>query len=122
MSSARRALGRRSARALASGAACFLAAQLALGLAVEHCLPAVRDPEYAAKTARLRARLAESPGRPLVLVLGSSRVQMGLRAGSVNAECDGRPALVFNFGMSGGGAQLESLCLRRLLDEGIRPD
>src|SRR5262249_39166690 len=68
------------------------------------------------------ACLAESPDRPLVLVLGSSRVQMGLCAGSVNAEWDGRPALVFNFGLSGGGALLESLCLRRLLDEGLRPD
>src|SRR5690242_12739591 len=105
MSSARRAFGRRAARALGAAAACFLAGQLALGLAVERWLPGVRDPEYAAKVERLRARRAEAPGRPLVLVLGSSRVQMGLRAGTVAAEGGGRPALVFNFGTSGTGAE-----------------
>src|SRR5438132_46156 len=73
MSSARHAFARRSARALGCAVAAFLAGQLALGLAVERWLPAARDPEYAAKVERLRARRAEAPGRPLVLVLGSSR-------------------------------------------------
>lgn len=118
MSPARRTLARRSALALGWGAAAFLVAQLALGLAVERWLPAARDPEYAAKVERLHARRAAAPGRPLVLVLGSSRVQMGLRAGSLGAES----ALVFNFGLSGAGPLAEALCLRRLLAEGVRPD
>jgi hypothetical protein len=122
MSPARRALARRSALALGWGAAAFLAAQLVLGLAVERWLPALRDPEYAAKVGRLRARRAEAPGRPLVLVLGSSRVQMGLRGGSLGCDSDGGPALVFNFGLSGAGPFVEALCLRRLLAEGVRPD
>jgi hypothetical protein len=122
MSSARRAFGRRSALTLGCGVAAFLLGQLALGLAVERWLPAARDPEYAARAERLRARRAEAPGRPLVLVLGSSRVQLGLRAGALGADPDGRPTLVFNFGMPGAGAFLQAVCLRRLLAEGVRPD
>jgi hypothetical protein len=118
MSSARRTLARRSALTLVWGVAAFLAGQLVLGVAVERWLPAARDPEYTAKVERLRARRAEAPGRPLVLVLGSSRVQMGLRAGDLG----GGSALVFNFGLSGGGSLLEAVSLRRLLAEGVRPD
>ena len=82
----------------------------------------MRDPEYAAQASRLRARRAEAPDRPLVLVLGSSRVQQGLRAGPAAPGPDGRPVLVFNFGLSGAGAYLDALCLRRLFAEGVRPD
>ena len=122
MFSARRATARRSALALGCGTLAFLVGQLALGLAVERWLPAARDPEYASKVARLRGRCAEAPGRPLVLVLGSSRVQLGLRAGSLDSGPDERPALVFNFGLGGCASLMEAVCLRRLLHEGVRPD
>jgi hypothetical protein len=120
MSSARRSFSRRSALTFVWAVAAFAAGQLALGLAVERWLPEVRDPDYAAKVERLRARRAEDPDQPLVLVLGSSRVQLGLRGGTINA--DGRSAQVFNFGLSGAGPYLDALCLRRLFAEGIRPD
>src|SRR5207248_1044291 len=120
MSSARRTFARRSALTFVWAVAAFAAGQLVLGLAVERWLPQARDPDYAAKVERLRARRAEAPDRPLVLVLGSSRVQLGLRGGPVYA--DGRTALVFNFGLSGAGPYLEALCLRRLFAEGVRPD
>ncbi len=122
MSSFRRAFARRSALAVAWGVVAFAAGQFALALAVERWLPALRDPEYAAKAERLRARVAEAHDRPLVLVLGSSRVQMGLRGGPTAAGPDGRPTLVFNFGIAGAGPYLEALCLRRLFAEGVRPD
>jgi hypothetical protein len=122
MSPARLILARRSALALACAVVAFAAGQLALGVAVEHWLPAARDPEYAARVALLRARRAEAPDRPLVLVLGSSRVEMGLRAGPVGVTPSGREALVFNFGMSGAGPQLDLVFLRRLFAEGVRPD
>jgi hypothetical protein len=122
MSPARRTFARRSALALAWGVVAFAAGQLALGLAVEHWLPRARDPEYAARVGRLRARRAEAPGRPLVLVLGSSRVEMGLRGGPAAVGPGGREALVFNFGLPGAGPELDALCLRRLFAEGVRPD
>jgi hypothetical protein len=101
----------------------FLAAlQGLLGLAVEFWLPDVRDPEYAGKLERLRARRAEAPDRPLVLCLGSSRTLTGLQAGRLSEPADHPRALVFNFGVTGGGPVLQLVCLKRLLASGIRPD
>jgi hypothetical protein len=119
---ARRRLARRARRALLWWAAGFAAFQLALTLAVERGLADVRDPEFTAKLTRLRARQAEAPGRPLVLVLGSSRTKLALQAGRPGTATDGPPALVFNFGLSGCGPMLELVCLRRLLAVGVRPD
>jgi hypothetical protein len=55
-----------------------------------------------------------------VLVLGSSRVQGGLRAGALSRPTTG--PVVFNFGMTSAGPVAELLCLRRLLADGLRPD
>ena len=118
----RRTCARRGARALLWGALSFVALQAALGAAVERWLAGPRDPEFAERLARLRGRLAEAPGKPLILVLGSSRVQTGLDAGRVRAEWGGRPALVFNFGVPGGGPRKQAVCLRRLLAAGVKPD
>src|SRR5437763_10517665 len=115
MSAVRRRFSRRSAFALLWGVAAFFLGQLLLGVIVEHWWTEARDPEYTAKMQRLSARRAEAPDRPLVLVLGSSRVQMGLRAGDLHADLNGRPALVFNFGLGGGGSMLEAISLQRLL-------
>jgi hypothetical protein len=81
-----------------------------------------RDPEFAAKFERLQARRRESPDKPLVLMLGSSRTLLMLDAGSLQVSWDGRPAQVFNFGIKGSGPLLEHLCLERLLKAGVRPD
>src|SRR5262245_8761291 len=51
----------------------FTLCQVVLAVAIDCWLGAVRDPEFAGKLERLQARLAEAPGRPLVLMLGSSR-------------------------------------------------
>lgn len=95
--------------------------QLGVGAALETGPVTARDPEYAAKEAQLRARRAEAPGRPLVVVLGSSRTMLGLQAGRLGRDRDG-PALVYNFGMVGAGPMLEGVALRRLLAAGLRPD
>ena len=62
----------------------FVVFQVGLAVALERRLPAVRDPEYALKRQRLQALQAASPGRPLVLMLGSSRTRLGLQAGSAS--------------------------------------
>lgn len=95
----------------------FVLLQLSLSVAVERCLPDVRDPEYAAKEARLLARRAERPNDVLIAMLGSSRAGMGFCAGDV------RPRVTaFNAALSGGGPMLELVCLRRLLAAGLRPN
>ena len=72
----------------------------------------------------LRQRLAESPGRPLVIALGSSRAANGISpANFVDWEPRNGPRPVFfNFATLGGGPIRELLTLRRLLAHGIRPD
>lgn len=103
----------------------FAAFQLGLLLAKELWQPALADPEYGRKLARLRACLAERPGaRPLVLALGSSRTSMGLRAEClrVNQSARAEGPLVFNFGLCQFGPTGELMCLRRLLADGVRPD
>jgi hypothetical protein len=122
MFSSRRSFARRAVLTLVWGLVAFAVGQFVLGWAVEHWLPAARDAEYTVKLERLRARQSEEPGRPLVLVLGSSRVALGLRADSLHPDYQGRPALVFNFGLTGGASLVEALSLRRLLSEGVRPD
>jgi hypothetical protein len=91
---------------------------LALGIALVR--PGLRDPEFASRLVRLQERVREAPSRPLVLVLGSSRVLCAVAAdASVPAAAD--DPLVFNMGMRGAGPVNELICLRNLLDEGIRP-
>jgi hypothetical protein len=119
---AQRRLARRARAALLWWAVAFAVVQLGLALSVERWLAAVRDPEFAAKLDRLQARRAGAPGRPLVLMLGSSRTKLALQAGRLGTAAEGPPALVFNFGLSGSGPMLELVCLRRLLARGIRPD
>jgi hypothetical protein len=113
----------RGRAALAWGVALFLLVQAGLNLALLRSWP-LRDPEYGRRLVALRQRLAERrPGRPLVLVLGSSRVAVNLRPGllDVNRLDSGGP-VVFNFGLCRAAPMLELQCLRRLLDDGVRPD
>ncbi len=120
MDSQRKASRRRAMAVVGWGLALFAAAQLGLNLLTEYWQPGLRDREYGVKLALLRQRLAERPGRPLVLVLGSSRVAVGLRPDAAGADRDG--PVVFNFGILGGGPMTERIVLERLLRHGVRPD
>jgi hypothetical protein len=103
----------------------FLAFQVGLNLVLNDWAAGSCDPEFAAKLAHLRACRTRTPDRPVVLFLGSSRTFFGLRPDQLPSRLtvDGRPPLVFNFGLSGFGYPVcELLCLRRILDAGIQPD
>jgi hypothetical protein len=117
----RRATQRRRKAVLAWAAGSLVVLHLFLGLGIDQFWPEVRDPEYLLLRERLAARRAEAPDRPLVLVMGSSRTQMGLRADRLCNSASGAP-LVFNFGVPGSGPMLQRVVLRRLLDDGLRPD
>ncbi|MBX9623541.1 MAG: DUF1574 domain-containing protein [Gemmataceae bacterium] len=103
-----------------------LAAQVGLLLAMDHAWPQLRDPEYGRRVTRLRDRLAEHPDRPLVLVVGSSRVSFGLSPAAweeVRPNQPGRPdPLLFNLSLVGSGPVIELLALRRAYADGFRPD
>jgi hypothetical protein len=121
---ARRAKPARRARvALAWAAALFAAAQAGQLVALEADAPG-RDPEFAEKRALLRAQAAAAPDRPLLLVLGSSRVLRGVRPERLErlTAPDGRPYRAFNVGLFAAGPIRMRLALRRLRDDGVRPD
>lgn len=107
----------RAAFVLTSAFFLFAVVQLITAIVIECLLPNVRDAEYAAKRNRLQALLAAQPQRPLVLFLGSSRTLMVFRAADIQT-----PVTAFNFGLRGAGPVLQLAFLRRLLDEGVRPN
>jgi hypothetical protein len=100
----------------------FLAATVSLSgatlVAADVVWPQLRDPEYGRRAAALRQRLAENPGRPLVLAVGTSRV-----AGAVcPAACEtGSGPMFFNMGRAGAGPAVQLMTLRRVYADGFRP-
>jgi hypothetical protein len=116
----------RAGSTLAWALGLFLVLQLGLTATIETCWPALRDPHYGYKVARLRQRTLLAAERPLtVVMLGSSRTTFGFRGACIEEELTrraGRPVVVFNFGILGAGPVTELLELRRLLAEGVRPD
>jgi hypothetical protein len=110
--------------ALAWGFVCFAGLQLVITIALETRFPAWRDAECGCKLDRLRQCLAAAPGRPLMLVLGSSRAGMGFRPDALPPlrPAQGEPPVVYNYAFTGAGPVGELVRLRGLLHEGIRPD
>jgi hypothetical protein len=105
------------------GLAFFAVAQLALWTWLECSRPEVHDPLYTLRLESLRARLAESPGAPLVLLLGSSRTKYGVWPAAMNLRpsASGQTPVVYNFGLNGMGSIRALMYFRRLLADGIRP-
>lgn len=101
----------------------FLAAQVALALAMDRWPSELRDPEFGRKLRLLHQRLAEHPDRPLLLMLGSSRTLQGFQPQRFEGltSPDGRLVLPFNFGLTGVGPLKELACLHRLRQDGVPP-
>lgn len=104
---------RRGKRAIAFGVAAFVLFQVGLNVALDTTRPEWRDPEYGHRLKRSRV----AP-RPLAVVLGSSRPQMGLAP--LHLGVDG--VTVFNHAQAGCGPVREVLTLHRLLADGVVPD
>lgn len=81
-------------------------------------------PDFGLRLETLRQRLAENPGAPLVLIIGSSRAQNGLssRYMSLPPLAGSVKPVVFNFAFSGSGSIRERMTFRRLRAAGIKPD
>jgi hypothetical protein len=109
---------------------CFILAFLSLhafaAVAMDQFWPRLRDPEYGVRVKHLKNRLAENPGRPLVIAIGSSRVSMGLSPAAWEASRPAAPGhrdpLLFNLSLVGSGPVMELMTLRRLYSDGFRPD
>jgi hypothetical protein len=113
---------RRAARIVLAFAAFALVLNVGFAAYMDYGPPRLRDPEYGKRLAALKARLKENPGRPLVLVVGSSRCAMGVRPG-VLEEDGGDPhrPLLFNLSLAGSGPVMELMVVRRMLADGIQP-
>jgi hypothetical protein len=101
----------------------FLIAQLTLMVTIERWRPDWSDPEYGTRFRNLKRRMQKEPTRPLLLVLGSSRIGNGFAADRLppdSSQVPERP-LVFNMSLAGGTPLYELLILKRLLATGIHP-
>ena len=114
---------RSSARAAVGwGAAAFVIATAGLAMSVETIRPEWRDPEYGHRIHQLKQWKIEAPDRPLVLVFGSSRTQMGIAPAAMGFGDQPSSPLVYNFGYRSGRLFRSCFLLKRVLDEGPRPD
>lgn len=103
----------------------FLALNVGLVAAMDFAFPQVRDPEYGRRVVRLQKRLAENPGRPLVVAIGSSRTAMGVRPDvweATRPKANPNEPLLFNMSLVGSGPLMQNFCLRRLYNDGLAPE
>ena len=112
---------RSASTALAVWVFLTVAATVGMTSAVETVKPEWRDPEFGHRLARLHQTRRESPDRPLMLVLGSSRTQNAFHPAEMGFPDTAGSPRVFNFGQSGATALKVLLTLARVLDAGIRP-
>jgi len=87
---------------------------------VETVRPETVDPDYFLRRDALRARIAEHPGRPVAVVIGSSRTALGFAPETLPDPAGGR-VLWFNASHFGAGPVLNGVVLSRLLADGVRP-
>jgi hypothetical protein len=122
----RQRFGRKARASLLGALLGCVALQLGLTLTLEPWFPQFRDPFYYQKAHRLLARIDTSEERPItVVMLGSSRTAFGLRGLQIEqplGERLGRRVVVFNGGVFGSGPITELLYLKRMFQEGLRPD
>lgn len=115
---------RRGARAEALWAtASFLMVTAACWGVIEVRCPYWLDREYEVRRSLLADRIAEAPDRPVVLVIGSSRIGAGFMPERCTGLGDGggRAPIVFNYSALEAGPRMNLMQLHRALRDGVRP-
>lgn len=108
--------------ALGCGLVAFALATAGLAVTVETAKPEWRDPEYGHRLRQLRTWKTVAPDRPLVVMFGSSRTQMGICPAAMNFPDEPGSPVVYNFGYRAGRLSRSWLQLMRVLDSGPKPD
>jgi hypothetical protein len=108
--------------ALGWWAAAFVLASAGLAMTVETIRPEWRDPEYGHRIHQLQDWKARAPERPVVMVFGSSRTQMGIAPAAMRFTDAPSAPIVYNFGYRSGRLFRSCFQLLRILDDGPRPD
>jgi hypothetical protein len=114
---------RRTGRAVVAWSLCwYVVAQLAVLCFLKRWSPTLTTNERN-KWPQFRRLVADNPRRPLVLMLGSSRTAWAFRSHQLDGMegADGRPLLIYNFGMPTTGPIHQRAYLRTMLAEGVRP-
>ena len=120
--SSQRLCPRACRRVLGYSALGLLAATLFLDVVVDHW-PRLYDPEFGRRLELLRQRIAETPHRPVLVFVGSSRVGLGFHPEQMPEvrAADGRAVLAFNGSHLAGGPTMSLVVVKRLLRAGVRP-
>jgi hypothetical protein len=129
----RRSRRRTAAVSVVFGLVLFLAVQVGTGLAIHTERSPLRDPIYFDKVALFRKHPAFFPTTPVppgrkpvtVLFVGSSRTLNAVNARAAGGQLTaalGRPVEAFNFGQAGAGPVTNAVYVRRLLQDGVKPD
>jgi hypothetical protein len=81
------------------------------------------DREYEVRRELLNERIAEAPDRPILAVLGSSRIGTAFLPSDLPPIHDaaGREVLVFNYSHHGSGPRMNLMQMHRLLRDGVVP-
>ncbi len=110
--------------ALIAGISFFVAAQLLFDVIADGRHPGLFDAEFGFRFALLRSRLAETPDRPLLLLMGSSRTVMSFRPEILPElrTATGAQVLPFNYSHLAAGPVLTLMEYTRLRRAGVRPN
>jgi hypothetical protein len=118
-----RGLKRRGRAVLLWAVVLYAAAQLGLDVVMDLWCPWLPNTVWREKWPQVQQLAADTPDRPLVVMLGSSRTDDGFQAGRLSGRLgpDGRPLQAYNFGVPMTGPAHQKLFLDNLLAAGIRP-
>ena len=101
----------------------FFALQCLFVATLDTLRPDIYDREAGVRLALLQERIREHPERPVVLVVGSSRIGLGFvpRELPPLATADGREAIPFNYSHLAAGPRMNLIQVHRVLRAGIKP-
>jgi Protein of unknown function (DUF1574) len=99
-----------------------VASVVALGVIETRC-PQWCDREYEVRREVLNERIAESPDRPVMLLIGSSRTVVAFMPERLPPlrTPDSKEAIVFNYSHFGSGPKMNMLQVHRALRDGVHP-
>ncbi len=116
---------RRDRSAIAFGLFAFIMMQAIAGVWLRSDAR-IADREFGVKLKLLEARIAERPGSPLLIALGTSRMATGFDPASTRTDGGSNETrdnpLFFNASLVGSCPEVMNLTLARLLARGVHPD
>jgi hypothetical protein len=112
----------RSRRAVASMVWAWFIAMAAFNFFLHEARPDWNNPRLAAQHQQLRREIRNAGDARTVVILGSSRSQMGLSPAAMTGPNGATGAVVVNFSTPGAGPYRHLLALHRLIESGLRPD